>query len=69
MQNFKEGTLEIKVEGSDKNILRWTGKSEDRDPASLLNPYFDALVEELKGRELEVQFEELEYMNSSTVTR
>ena len=68
MQNFKEGTLMIEIEKGGKNILKWTGKSEDRDPASLLNPYFDSLVEELKGKELEVQFEELEYMNSSTVT-
>ena len=68
MDNLKEGKLEIIVERGEKNIVKWIGKSEDRDPASLLNPYFESLVEEMVGKDAEIQFENLEYMNSSTVT-
>ncbi|MCP4137798.1 MAG: DUF1987 domain-containing protein [bacterium] len=68
MSNYKEGNLEILLaEEGAKNILTWTGKSDDRDPSALLNPYFDGLMDKLKGKALDIEFAKLEYMNSSSV--
>jgi hypothetical protein len=67
MSNFKEGNLEITLEESSGNMMKWLGRSDDRDPSALLNPYIDGILEKLKGKDLEVQFNQLEYMNSSTV--
>ena len=66
--DLKEGNLEIKVdETGGKNLMKWIGKSDERDPSSLLNPYFNNILDNLAGKELEIKFAELEYMNSSTV--
>lgn len=67
MNNFKEGKLEIVIETGEKHVLHWKGKSEDRDPAALLVPYINGIIDSLKGKEVEVNFLTLEYMNSSTV--
>src|SRR5210317_1172390 len=67
MSNYKEGNLEILLEEGNKNVLKWCGKSDERDPSSLLNPYFDKILGSLEGKELEITFSDLEYMNSSTV--
>jgi len=47
--------------------MTWIGRSEDRDPSAFLNPYFTGIMTDLAGRELEIDFQKLEYMNSSTV--
>ena len=47
--------------------MTWLGQSDSRNPASELNPYLDQLVDELKSCELTIKFNDLEYMNSSTV--
>ena len=67
MENFKEGNLEIKIESGNKNTITWIGKSEDRDPSAFLNPYFENILDDLHGKDLEIEFLKLEYMNSSTV--
>ena len=67
MGNLKEGTLEIIVNEGDKIIIEWLGRSENREPSALLNPYFKDIVENASGKEVEVDFTKLEYMNSSTV--
>jgi len=67
MSNFKEGNLEITLEQNNGNIMKWLGRSDDRDPSALLNPYIDGVIDTLKGKDLEIQFGQLEYMNSSTV--
>jgi len=67
MSNFKEGSLEIIFTEGGKNNITWIGKSEDRDPSAVLNPYLEGLIEKIKGKELEIDFQKLEYMNSSTV--
>jgi len=65
--NLKDENLEILFEEGEKNIITWVGKSEARDPSSLLNPYFKNISKAFKGKELEIKFEQLRYMNSSTV--
>jgi hypothetical protein len=67
MENLKSDALEITFEAGPKNIITWIGKSEAREPSSLINPYFNEIINKLKGKELEVKFEQLQYMNSSTV--
>lgn len=47
----------------------WRGKSEDVQPARILAPHFRDLLDEAAGRSapIELHFEELEYLNSSTL--
>jgi hypothetical protein len=68
MENLKSGNLNIKVK-ADKDFIRieWIGKSDRRDPSNVLMPYLEGLVQELKGKNVEVIFQNLSYMNSSTV--
>jgi hypothetical protein len=65
--NLKDSNLEITLEEGNKNTITWIGKSEARDPSSIINPYFKNIFDRLKGKELEIKFEQLKYMNSSTV--
>ncbi len=67
MINFKDGNLEITLQEGSKNVITWTGMSESRDPSSVINPYFKEIFEKFKGKELEIKFEKLLFMNSSTV--
>jgi len=48
----------------------WRGKSDDVRPARFLAPHFQALIEEAArvGAPIEMRFEELEYINSSTLS-
>jgi hypothetical protein len=50
--------------------FHWTGKSVDRQPGRTLGPYFaKALGRAVElSASVEMHFEELEYLNSSTVT-
>lgn len=65
--NLKDNDLEITLAEGEINTITWIGKSEARDPSSIINPYFKSIFERLKGRPLEIRFEKLKYMNSSTV--
>ena len=67
MSNLKDNNLEITFQEGSKNILTWIGKSEARDPSSVINPYLKEIFEKFKGKNLEIKFEKLQYMNSSTV--
>lgn len=67
MTNLKESNLELILEEGEKNIITWKGKSDARDPSSIINPYFEEIFDRLKGKDVEICFSELEYMNSSTV--
>ena len=67
MSTFKDGNLEITIQEGDKNIMTWLGKSDARDPVQVLNNYFSGVIDKLKGKELEIHFEKLEYMNSSSI--
>lgn len=68
MENFDHGSLKITiVQNGECVTLTWSGKSEDREPGALLNPYLQESVSAFKGKEFQVDFKPLEYMNSSTV--
>lgn len=65
--NLKDGDLEITLVEGTINTITWIGKSEARDPSSVINPYFKSIFDRLKGKALEIKFEQFKYMNSSTV--
>ena len=68
MRDLNVGGLVIKLEKKGGNVvMSWLGKSRERDPAALLNPYFDEIASEVEGSKITVDFINLEYMNSSTV--
>lgn len=65
--NLKDNNLEITLQSGEKNTITWIGKSESRDPSAVINPFFSNMLAGLKGKELVIRFEDLKYMNSSTV--
>ena len=68
MDNFTSGSLTVNISlYGKKAFMTWLGQSDSRNPANELNPYLDGLIDELKTFELTVKFNDLEYMNSSTV--
>ncbi len=68
LENFTNGLLDIKVSISGgKSTMTWLGQSESRNPSSELDPYLDSTIAGLKGLDLTIKFNNLEYMNSSTV--
>jgi hypothetical protein len=50
--------------------LNWLGKSGDRHPRKILEPYFTDVLKNVseQGLELELHFEKLQHLNSSTIT-
>ncbi|MDY6933875.1 MAG: hypothetical protein SVZ03_06590 [Spirochaetota bacterium] len=68
MKELISGDLVIKVEDNEKSVvISWFGKSRERDPGAVINPYFDEIIDNFDGAELTIDFLKLEYMNSSTV--
>ena len=69
MKELKEGRLQIKVsEGPAKTVITWVGHSDAQKPSEFLTPYLTELITNFKGGEIEADFSELSYMNSSTVS-
>ena len=69
MNTFESGGLKVEVVVT-RNALKlsWQGRSTERDPSKLLNPFFGTLEPHLKtDRAVELDFRGLEFMNSSTV--
>lgn len=46
----------------------WRGKSNERNPEDFITPLLERLAEECEGRILILDFRELGFMNSSTIT-
>jgi hypothetical protein len=67
MENLKDGALEILIADGERIQMSWLGRSENREPAAVLNPYLGKIVDAIAGKKLDVDFARLEYMNSSTV--
>ncbi len=65
-------TLRIQRPLGPREPLRvaWRGKSDDVRPARFLAPHFQGLLDEAgrRGAPVEFRFEELDYLNSSTLT-
>jgi hypothetical protein len=51
-------------------LCTWKGRSNDRQPGKVLNPYFESLLAEAAAAKiaLEMRFEGLDHFNSSTIT-
>ncbi len=66
---FGELTLKPEV-SSGMLLLRWHGKSVDRQPGKTLDPYFDQLLDQAvrDATGIEMRFEQVEHFNSSTIT-
>jgi len=66
----KSNLLTIEEESDDSTIsLKWIGKSADRTPGLFINPILTAVLNrsEADGREIVLDFRELEFMNSSSI--
>ena len=67
---FNDLTIEVDESSSDRIRLDWKGKSNDRQPRKILDPFFTEVGDAAKEKQnaIEMHFEELEYFNSSTIT-
>lgn len=68
---FSDRDLTIDVVESPGELrLVWKGRSTDREPARVLRPVFDAVLEKVRGDHLRLvmDFTGVDYMNSSTFT-
>jgi hypothetical protein len=72
MQRCVFGDLHIDVDDGAPNAIRldWRGKSNHRQPDTVLSPFFaDVTAKALRTEKaLEMHFEQLEFFNSSTIT-
>jgi hypothetical protein len=71
MDSLKSDDLTIHVDLSVPECIRldWTGRSNARNPAEAIGPFFDQVLAEAAGpeRQIEMHFEALEHFNSSTI--
>jgi len=63
-------TLTVNPARTDAIELTWLGRSNDRNPDKLLNPYWQITLAEAAQRTLpiELHFQKLQHFNSSTIT-
>ena len=65
------GDLRVDVTRADGNVrLDWRGKSNHRQPETLLNPFLSDITQRALSDKaaITMHFEELEFFNSSTIT-
>lgn len=70
VETYKSNLLTIEVEDLENSIIiRWIGKSADRTPGVFINPILnEALLKSSnENKEIIMNFQNLEFMNSSTV--
>lgn len=69
MTTFQSGELKVHVVVTRSSVrLSWLGRSVERDPAKALSPFFGTVESHLQAdRSVELDFRNLEFMNSSTV--
>lgn len=70
MEHLQSGQLNITA-SLDGGVMKlvWKGQSAEAHPDTFLNPYLEKLLGEAKSasHKIEMDFTQLEYMNSSTV--
>ncbi len=68
MRTFEAGELKIEIKVGAKLLkLTWLGQSNTRDPGQALRPFLEEMAQLFnKEREVELDFRNLDYMNSST---
>jgi anti-anti-sigma regulatory factor len=68
MKDFRHANLTITLNKIGNIVtMAWLGQSDAKDPASELTPYLQNVIEEVKGNQLTVKYNQLEFMNSSSV--
>lgn len=70
-ETFVDGPLTLKLSATTESInLTWEGQSVAREPASFLLPVLARTLEmgAKDGRPVVIDFQQLEYLNSSTIT-
>lgn len=70
-QIFENNLLKITLFEEDNSInIKWNGKSTDRDPSAFIMPILLNVLDLSGGdnKAIKMDFTELEYMNSSTIT-
>lgn len=68
MKDFKNADLTITVQKAGNTItMTWLGQSVAKDPTSELSPYLQRVIAESAGSHLIIQYNQLEFMNSSSV--
>jgi len=72
MEHLRSGDLTIEVTATPERAYHclWRGKSNERNPAEVLKPWFDRLLAaaQADGGSIEMHFEKIEHFNSSTIT-
>src|SRR4051812_30453788 len=72
MQRRVFGDLHIDLDEDAPSAIRldWRGKSNHRQPDTVLSPFFAEIIRSALAKEkgLEMHFEQLEFFNSSTIT-
>jgi hypothetical protein len=65
----EDGKLKLEIIFDSQLIMvRWFGESKEREPIKFINPVFDKIYVKDSHSPLILDFTNLEYMNSSTVT-
>lgn len=65
----EDGKLKLEVIfDSHVTLIKWLGESKEREPIKFINPLFDKIYTKDNQNPLILDFTNLEYMNSSTVT-
>jgi hypothetical protein len=69
-QIFGDLTIAVDRATSGWLSLAWTGRSNSRDPAHVLDPLFRSIADEAQANDksVEMRFDELEFFNSATIT-
>jgi hypothetical protein len=68
---YENNLLKITLQEAEKTIeVKWNGKSVERDPSIFIMPILLKVLEmsSESGKAIRIDFTELEYMNSSTIT-
>ncbi|HNN76531.1 MAG TPA: hypothetical protein PKN93_17915, partial [Leptospiraceae bacterium] len=60
-------TIKVREDGPGF-ILEWTGKSNEREPGKFITPILTEIMEKAGQNPVVLDFGNLEYMNSSTIT-
>ena len=71
LKKFSEKHLTVEVfEKKERIYVVWKGKSIDREPTKFLSPVLSEILEMANngGKRVILDFSELSYMNSSTIT-
>ncbi len=69
--HYRSNQLHIEVqENADTILVKWTGKSTDREPGKFIVPILVNVMKKSsdKKRKIVLDFRELDYLNSSTIT-